>query len=261
MWLGGDPMHRAVADLFTADNDALLNSAQQAGFDGVALPQNVVLIGHSLGGGLVIDTARYMELNGSSGRLAGVVMLDGVSFTDPAPILRDIDDSVPVYNLSATPYMWNLFGAMDAALAQERPDQFHGAQLLGGLHSDAMIGGNPLIQFGAYLLTGFSLPRNAEGSQVLAAGWINDLFTCAEAPQCTPTSGFYGPTGSTILIPTSHGPARGLVQPTPGILTSLARELTQVFVSLLDHIDFATDVEPAPVSPQVPTELTTRNTA
>ena len=222
MWLGGDQMHRAVADLFLDDNTALLESAKQAGYTHEELPTNVVLVGHSLGGGLVIDTGRLMaadEANGdSSYTLAGILMLDGVSFTDPAPILADIPDSVPVYNLSATPYVWNLFGTMDAALAKERPDAFHGAQLLGGLHSDSMIGGNPLVQFGAYLLTGFSLPRNAEGSQILAAGWINDMFECVEVSGCDPDPSLYGEPGSTIVIPTDSGPALGLVQPTPGVV-------------------------------------------
>ena len=243
MWLGGDQMHRAVADLFLDDNPALLDSAQDAGYGQDALPQNVVLIGHSLGGGLVIDVARMMAADEagsdppSSYKLAGVVMLDGVSFTDPVPILDDIPDGIPVYNLSATPYPWNLFGTMDHALAEVRGGDFHGAQLLFGLHSDAMIGGNPLVQFGAYLVTGFSLPSNVTGSQVLAAGWINDMFNGTTA------SGFYGPPGSTIKIPTPVGPAFGLVQPTPGPITSLAREVTAAFFGLLAHINFATDVD------------------
>ena len=139
----------------------------------------------------------------SSYELAGVLMLDGVSFTDPVPILQAIPEDIPVYNLSATPYLWNLFGAMDAALAQVRGDDFHGAQLLGGLHSDSMIGGNPLVQFGAYLLTGFSLPSNVEGSQILAAGWINDMFEGTQT--CTETSCFYADPGETITIPTRFG--------------------------------------------------------
>jgi hypothetical protein len=237
MWLGGEPMHQAVADLFLDSNPALLESAQAAGYGQNQLPQQVVLIGHSLGGGLVIDTARYMKVNGTSDKLAGVVMLDGVSFTDPVPILKDLD-GIPVYNLSATPYPWNLFGTMDAALAQVRPTDFTGAQMLFGFHSDAMVGGNPLIQFGAYLLTGYGGPANVAGSQVLAAGWINDLFNHDDE------SGFYGDPGSAIKIPTPVGPAVGLVQPEQGVLTSLAQGVTGVFFGLLAHINFATDVDP-----------------
>ena len=243
MWLGGEQMHRAVADLFLTDNDALLESARLAGYpEEKALPTQVVLVGHSLGGGLVIDTARFMAKDEASGRsnyeLAGVLMLDGVSFTDPVPILRAIPEDIPVYNLSATPYFWNLFGAMDAALATVRGDDFHGAQLLGGLHSDSMVGGNPLIQFGAYLLTGFSLPSNVEGSQILAAGWINDMFEGTQT--CTETSCFYADPGETITIPTRFGIARGLVQPEPGVLDSLAREVTAAVFRLLANINFAT---------------------
>ena len=243
MWLGGAQMHLAVADLFLDGNPALLTSAQAAGYTQDALPQNVVLVGHSLGGGLVIDVAGLMAVDEASGRsrykLAGVLMLDGVSFTDPVPILQAIPDGIPVYNLSSTPYVWNLFGTMDAALAQVRGDQFHGAQLLGGLHSDSMIGGNPLVQFGAYLLTGFSRPSNAAGSQILAAGWINDMF--AGTRTCSPTTScFYGQPGGSFTIPTSAGTAIGLVQPQPGVVDSLARQLTALSFGLLAHINFAT---------------------
>ena len=253
MWLGGEQMHRAVADLFLTDNEALLESARLAGYpEEKALPTQVVLVGHSLGGGLVIDTAGFMAEDEASGRsnyeLAGVLTLDGVSFTDPVPILRAIPEDIPVYNLSATPYFWNLFGAMDAALATVRGDDFHGAQLLGGLHSDSMVGGNPLIQFGAYLLTGFSLPSNVEGSQILAAGWINDMFEGAET--CSETSCFYADPGETITIPTGFGMARGLVQPEPGVLDSLAREVTAAVFRLLGNINFATCAA-EPSAPQI----------
>ena len=166
-------------------------------------------------------------------------MLDGVSFTDPVPILDKLD-GIPVYNLSATPYPWNLFGTMDAALAQVRPghDEFTGAQMLFGFHSDAMVGGNPLIQFGAYLLTGFGGPANVAGSQILAAGWIDDLFDGDRA------SGFYGEPGEAIKIPTPVGPAIGLVRPRQGLVTSLAQDVTGAFFGLLGHINFATDVDP-----------------
>ena len=47
--------------------------------------------------------------------------------------------------------------------------------MLVGWHSDAMVGGNPLIQL-APTLTGYGGPANVAGSQMLAASWINDLF-------------------------------------------------------------------------------------
>ena len=219
MWLGGEPMHREIANLFNDDNDELLKSATAAGYNQNQLPQQVVLVGHSLGGGAVLNTARYLAQNQEKGystyyKLAGVLMLDGVSFTDPAQHIAGIPPDIPVYNLSATPYPWNLFGTMDAALAQERPNDFHGAQMLFGLHSDAMVGGNPLITLAAFIVTGYGGPANVEGSQVLAAGWINDMFACQEGP-CTPDPDLYADPGETIIIPTSFGPAIGLVAPRP----------------------------------------------
>jgi hypothetical protein len=97
-----------------------------------------------------------------------------------------------------------------------------------------MIGGNVLVQFGAYLLTGFSLPSNASGSQILAAAWINDMFDG--------THTFEGAPGSTVVIPTPFGPAFGLVQPKPGHTVTVARELTAAFLGLLANVNFATDV-------------------
>ena len=249
MWLGGDPMHREVANLFNDANDELLKSATAAGYKQDQLPQQVVLVGHSLGGGLVLNTARYMVKNQETRdstyyKLAGVLMLDGVSFTDPALHLAEIPDGpdgIPVYNLSATPYPWNLFGTMDAALAQERPTEFHGAQMLFGLHSDAMVGGNPLIALAAYLVTGYGGPANVQGSQVLAASWINDMF--AGERTCTDASSFCGATGSSFTIPTSFGPAIGLVAPKADPINSILSELTLAFFRLSSIINFATDVD------------------
>jgi hypothetical protein len=249
MWLGGDPMHQAMADLFLDTNPALLESAQAAGYGHDQLPQQVVLVGHSLGGGAVLNTARYMVVNGTSNKLAGVVMLDGVSFTDPAQhlaLIPDGPDGIPVYNLSATPYPWNLFGTMDAALARQRPTEFHGAQMLLGWHSDAMVGGNPLIQLAAYAITGYGGPANVEGSQILAAGWINDMFNGTRT--CTDASCFYGATGGSFVIPTSIGPAVGLVAPKRDPINSFLSEATLAFFRLTSLINYATDAELQPAS-------------
>jgi pimeloyl-ACP methyl ester carboxylesterase len=249
MWLGGDPMHYAMADLFNDDNAALLESAKAAGYTQNQLPQQVVLVGHSLGGGAVLNTARYMAANQKSGEsthydLAGVVMLDGVSFTDPAEHIALIPDDIPVYNLSSTPNPWNLFGTMDAALARERPTQFHGAQMFLGWHSDAMVGGNPLIQLAAYAITGYGGPANVEGTQVLAAGWINDMFVCQEGGQCR-ASGFYGAPGTSFVVPTHFGPAIGLVAPKLDPINSFLSQATLAIFRLTSLLNFATDVDRA----------------
>lgn len=253
MWLGGDPMHRAMADLFRDDNPALLESAKDAGYGQDQLPQQVVLVGHSLGGGAVLNMARYMVADerstepSSSYQLAGVVMLDGVSFTDPAVHIATIPNDIPVYNLSSTPNPWNLFGTMDAALAQERPTEFHSAQMLFGWHSDAMVGGNPLVQLAAYAITGYGGPANVAGTQVLAASWINDLFDGVDPETCTGTSCYYGDPGSSFIIPTSFGPAVGLVAPKIDPINSFLSEATLAFFRLTSVINWATDV-PATVA-------------
>src|SRR5205085_315378 len=49
-WLGAPRMQQTVANLFTDGNTALAESALAAGYTG-AIPDRVVLVGHSLGGG------------------------------------------------------------------------------------------------------------------------------------------------------------------------------------------------------------------
>jgi len=81
-----------------------------------------------------------------------------------------------VYQIAAPSYLWNNFGSGTAQLVQARPGQFVGFQLVGGSHVDSMRG-NPIIQFAAQLLTGFSRPANVQAVQTLAVGWINDMYT------------------------------------------------------------------------------------
>jgi hypothetical protein len=79
---------------------------------------------------------------------------------------------------------------------------------------------------------------------VLAAGWINDMFA-GDATSCTETRRFCGEPGTSFVVPTRFGPALGLVQPAPGPITSVAREVTAAFFGLLGRINFATDVPQA----------------
>lgn len=207
--LNGDPMRRAIANLFLDDNPALADSARRAGYTG-AMPQRVVLAGHSAGGGLAVAVAGYMIDNGTVGKLAGVLMYDGVPAGNEIPdTLSRLPADIPVYNLAAKPYSWNRDGLASSQLVAARPGEFVGVEVVGGLHSDSVQGGNPLIQFGVYLFTGFSSARNVEAVQTLAAGWVNDMFTG------TQDSGLYGLPGQTITIPTSRGTASAIVLPVP----------------------------------------------
>ena len=175
-WLGAPPMQQAVANLFEDDNTALANSALAAGYTG-PIPDRVVLVGHSLGGGLVAGTAGYMVDNDTIDRLAGVVMLDGVGVDGSTTTsLEKVPDDIPIYQLAAPKYFWNQFGVGTNALLEARPDQFIGVMLVGGSHVDSMRGGNPLIQFSQQLVSGFSRPENVAAAQILMVGWVNDMF-------------------------------------------------------------------------------------
>ncbi|MBX7447071.1 hypothetical protein GR927_03615 [Mycolicibacterium sp. 3033] len=236
-WLGGSPMHRAVADLFADGNTALAESALAAGYSATLLDgvEQVALTGHSLGGGLVAGTAGYMVGNGSADRLAGVVMLDGVGFGSVVPDALDaLPDDVPIYNLAGRSYFWNISGAANTALSDARPGEFVGVRLVDGLHSDTMLGGNPLVQFALYLVTGFSREQNIDASEILNAAWLNDMF----AGQAT--APYYGDPGEVLQIDTPRGLATAYVTPGPAERLSLIDHLLTFGANILFGIDFAT---------------------
>ena len=186
--------HRAVADLFVGDRSVLNASARAAGFAGT-LPTRVVLAGHSAGGGLVAGTARYLVESGVADDLAGVVMFDGVGFLDHMSAnLAKIPHSIPVYNLAAEPDSWNTYGDANIRLVEARPGMFTGVMVEGGSHSDSMQSASPIVQFMSYLATGFSTQMNINANEILAAGWINDMFAG------THTAKLYGPAGTTLDI-------------------------------------------------------------
>jgi hypothetical protein len=224
-WLGAAPMHRAVANLFEDYNTALAESALAAGWTG-PIPDRVVLVGHSLGGGLVAGTSGYMVDNDTVDRLAGVVMLDGVGLDDTmAASLTKVPDEIPIYQLAAPTYFWNQFGVGSAALLEARPDQFVGVTLVGGSHVDAMRGGNPLIQFSQQLVSGFSTPQNVEAARILMVGWIDDMFTG------TQDEGIYADPGEEITIDTPAGQATAVALPN-SLTKPFPLKLLQPFTSL-----------------------------
>jgi hypothetical protein len=108
----------------------------------------------------------------------------------------------------------------DAVFQQKRPGQFNGVQLVGGTHSDgyrssAVFG---LAQFVVALATGPSSAENVEAVQVLAQGWITDMYANRVYDPATRTGiyGVPGEPGETVIdIPTDAGLARGYVLPAP----------------------------------------------
>ena len=105
-------------------------------------------------------------------------------------------------------------------LAEKREGQFNGVQLIGGTHSDAFRSSTlfGLAQVIVGIATGPSTPENVEAVQVLAKGWIEDMYEGRVYDPKTRT-GIYGvprdPGESVIDIPTDAGLARGYVLPGP----------------------------------------------
>ena len=206
-WLGGAPMHQAMAGLFDPTNTALADSLRATEYQEELTWSEVVLMGHSLGGGAVSGIAGYMTENGSIDRLAGVVLLDGVGLNgemvNDLKKVDEFDESLPIYQLAAPRYMWNMFGSGTDALVQARPNaDFYGVTLVGGSHVDTMRGGNFLIQFAQQLVSGFSTPQNVAAAEILMVGWVNDMFDPTADPQ-----GIYLERGETRTINTPAGQA------------------------------------------------------
>ena len=244
-WLGAPPMQQAVANLFEDDNTALADSALAAGYTG-PIPDRVVLVGHSLGGGLVAGTAGDMVDNCTSDRLAGVVMLDGVGLDGSmASSLEKVPGDIPIYQLAAPKYFWNQFGVGSDALLEARPDRFIGVTLVGGSHVDSMQGGNPLIQFSQQLVAGFSKPQNVAAAQILMVGWVNDMFAGNQ------DEGIYASPGEELTIDTPAGQATAVALPnslTKPFLLNLLQALVPLGSGLFTFEPTCSPVEPTCVA-------------
>nr|ABP47564.1 hypothetical protein Mflv_5098 [Mycolicibacterium gilvum PYR-GCK] len=236
-WVGGTPMHRAVADLFGDGNSALGDSAVAAGYAGALLDgvDKVALIGHSAGGGLAAGAAAAMTGTGAFDRLAGVVMLDGVGFGDVTPrALERLPLDFPIYNLAARSYFWNMSGTTNTAMETWRPGGFNGVKLDDSSHGDAMTGGNVFVQVAMNLVTGWPKPANARAAELISAGWLDDMFTATSA------SGFYGAPNATLSIETASGVATARVLPGPAEKLTFIDRLFTAGSMILFGIDFAT---------------------
>jgi hypothetical protein len=217
---GGDQMHFAVAKLFSGDRAALQASADAAAGHPVVLPRRYILSGHSAGGQLAAGAGGYAaqiaEATGQPLELAGVLLMD-TSETGGAVSrgLAKIPLDVPVLYIAAEPAVLDDFGSVEGVLNQLRGDRFQGVRIIGGVHNDAFQSSNPIVQIGGSLVFGFSQPQNVEALQVLAQGWIADMYAGTVYDENART-GIYGENGSTIDIPTDTGtPAHGYVLPAP----------------------------------------------
>ncbi|MCV7154045.1 lipocalin family protein [Mycolicibacterium pyrenivorans] len=198
-WLNGVPMQQAVATMFLGDRASLNASANAAGYLGT-LPQDFILSGQSAGGGFATAVGGYYAADPVNvGSLRGVVMFDGFSFSGVVPqALQSLDDPyIPVYQVAAPPQLWNFFGATTDELVTARPGEFVGATLANGSHADSLLGGNPIIDLFAQLVTKFSPPGNTAAVYTLATGWINDLY---QGLGPTDGNGIYGAPDQYIVM-------------------------------------------------------------
>lgn len=220
-WLGGEGMASAIADLFDDDRAALTDSALAAGFATrygldpatAKLPQKFGLAGHSLGGQLVSAAAGYLVDNGAAADLVGVITLDGVPTGNTMAValgkLQAYEDAtgryIPVREIGAPANNFNSVSNVKEALNAARPGRFNGVVLSGGVHMDSMRGGNPVIQFAAYLIAGFPQARNQTAVGLLATQWFDDWFAgdTDNGDDLVP--------GSTLPIGTPNGTAQGVV--------------------------------------------------
>jgi hypothetical protein len=223
-------MAEVMADLFVDDREALTQSAINAGYATrygldpatAALPQKFGLAGHSLGGQLVSGMAGFLAENGAADDLVGVITLDGVP---TGTTLADSIDKLDAYEADGGHYIpireigapFNLFNSLSnvkEGLNEGRPGRYNGVILSGGVHMDSMLGGNPLIQFAAYVVAGIPRPINPPAVGHLAATWFNEWFEgdTGIGDELVP--------GSTIEIVTPKGIAKGIVIGSPAVTGS-----------------------------------------
>lgn len=183
-WVDGVGINKAIADMFLDERPELNASANAAGYQGT-LPQNYILAGHSIGGGIAAAAAGYSVDNGAADDgLLGVVMFDGVAHMvdgirmyDTLPgALASLDTlDIPVYQIASAPQTWNNQGITTAELAVLRPDQFVGVLMQNGSHSDAILDSKASARY-ALVLSNKTARGNTSAVYTLATGWINDMY-------------------------------------------------------------------------------------
>jgi hypothetical protein len=250
-WLGGSGMAASIGDLFEGNRTALTDSALAAGYGEAydfpvgappRLPQKFALMGHSLGANLVSGAAGTLatdcdETSCAADDLVGVILLDGVPMGNTLPDALDELDAkqtltgyIPVREIGAPLNAWNSLSPVNEQLTAARPGEFNGIVLDGGVHSDAMSGGNPLIQFALYVAAGFPEPQNPPAVQDLSAEWLNEWFAS------DPVEGNAPEPGTTVDVDTPNGTAHGVVIGSPppfliGLFHALVAKLEMASVT------------------------------
>ena len=243
--LTGDPMHFAVAKLFSGDRVAL-NASLNAAFEGedITLPQKYVLVGHSGGSSMAAGVAGFAsQLGGPSGdsNMAGVILFDTNDIGEfVSRGISKVPLATPVYYVSAEPQIINNFDQVSGVMKELRPNQFTGVHIDGGVHTDIMEGLNPLAQLIANLALGTPKPENTTAANLLAVGWINDMFSAG------PDTGIYPGPGAPVDVETDKGTAHIVGLGGPIHELSVIESLISLFYGQIGNLKFgycAADVD------------------
>jgi hypothetical protein len=246
--LTADPMHEAVAQLFTGDRAALLASAEAAGFEGT-LPTKFVFAGQSAGAMLAAGASGYYYKAATAGKKAdmvGVLLFDGSAANGAlGRALDKLPAAVPVLHIAGEPALINNFGDANKVLAEKRAGQFNGVQLINGAHSDAFQSDAyfGLVQAFVGLAFGASTPENVEAVHVLSQGWLTDMYA-GRVYNTETRTGIYGAPGlpgqTVIDIPTVAGLARGYVLPGPTPAPSAIERFLAALLQSINSNDYVT---------------------
>ena len=208
---------RNVAGLFAAAADhcgALLGSfaaaLDQSGRSDLALPTQLVVIGHSAGGEAVLEVAR--QLIGGPADLRGVVLADPV----PSIVGHNMVDSLralaprslPIRLLAAPPSACNARQSGTRAVLTELADRdFLGALLTTGSHADILGRSVGRIE---RMTCGTPSQVNIDAARTLALGWLSDAVGGANRPEryrgCHPGGELYETLLTDNVISTLPGP-------------------------------------------------------
>ncbi len=172
-------------------------AANQVGRAALALPNRMVLMGHSAGGDAVFGIAARLVTTYPSApiHLAGLVQLDPVlgidtSVTDDALTALASTD-LPVRLITTPPSLCNNSGSATAAAKTRLPGRFLGIQLTTGSHVDALGTGDATVAAAAGLLCGTVTDRNAGLTRTFATAWARDELTADGSPDFYPGGGYY----------------------------------------------------------------------
>ena len=243
--LTGDPMHFAVAKLFSGDR-AALNASLAAAFEGedITLPQKYVLAGHSGGASMAAGVAGFAsQLGGPNGSsdLAGVILFETNDIGDfVSSGIAKVPLTTPVYYVGGEPALINNFDEVSGVMHELRPNQFTGVHIIGGVHTDIMETTNSAATFVMNLALGTPRPENTAAAKLLAVGWINDMFSAG------PDTGIYPAAGATQDIVGEAGTAHVVGLGGPLYQPSFFESLIGLFYGQINNLRFggcAADVD------------------